>query len=73
MSSQSDQHVSDAVGKPRRPTDGIRYGESEYWEEKYAKNGNMIFDWYLTYAEMKELVNRHIPRLEGGKLLVSNH
>jgi hypothetical protein len=56
--------------KPRRPTDGIRYGETEFWEEKYAADRAKVFDWYLSYAEMKELVQKHIPHEHNPRILV---
>lgn len=70
--SQSDHATATTKpsGKAPSPTAGLRYGEQGFWEEKYAGNADAVFDWYGTYAEMRELIHKHIPRHQDLKILV---
>ncbi|GAA6011476.1 hypothetical protein JCM10207_002632 [Rhodosporidiobolus poonsookiae] len=41
------------------------YGTQEYWDERYSKEADdASFDWFKTYAEIKDLINRFIPDKE---------
>ncbi|GAA5839018.1 hypothetical protein JCM11251_007854 [Rhodosporidiobolus azoricus] len=44
------------------PADNSGYGTKEYWDERYSKEADdSSFDWFKTYAEIKDLINRYIP------------
>ncbi|GAA5926202.1 hypothetical protein JCM1841_001154 [Sporobolomyces salmonicolor] len=44
------------------PEENAQYGTRQYWDERYAKEADdASFDWFKTYADIKNLINRFVP------------
>ena len=35
------------------------YGSVQYWDERYAKQKEVTFDWVEQYAEFRDVLNEH--------------
>ncbi|GAA6041922.1 hypothetical protein JCM8097_000222 [Rhodosporidiobolus ruineniae] len=52
------------------PEENCQYGTQEYWDSRYSKESeDSSFDWFKTYADIKDLVNRYIPD-KGAKIVM---
>ncbi|KAJ1974792.1 hypothetical protein H4R35_003443 [Dimargaris xerosporica] len=44
------------------PADNTEYGTKQYWDERYAREGeDSTFDWFKTYAELEPIFVEHCP------------
>ncbi|KAL0210039.1 hypothetical protein P9112_010123 [Eukaryota sp. TZLM1-RC] len=44
------------------------YADPHYWNERYKKEPNTNFDWYLTYVNLREILAPHLN--ENARILV---
>ena len=35
------------------------YGSVQYWDERYAKQQDVTFDWVEQYPEIRDVINEH--------------
>lgn len=35
------------------------YGEAQYWEERYGSTKQVTFDWLESWAEVKDIIEKH--------------
>ncbi|GAA5907684.1 hypothetical protein JCM6882_008947 [Rhodosporidiobolus microsporus] len=53
------------------PSENCQYGTQEYWDERYSKEADdSSFDWFKTYDEIKDLINRFTPDQEASIVML---
>ncbi len=50
-----------ADSKAAAPEDKNNYAESLYWNERYAKQADTLFDWYLDMSRLAPLLRLYSP------------
>ncbi|OMJ30127.1 Methyltransferase-like protein 13 [Smittium culicis] len=45
------------------PKDNTEYSTKKYWDERYEKGSHdVVFDWFKTYSDIKDLINTYIKK-----------
>ncbi|KIY68899.1 S-adenosyl-L-methionine-dependent methyltransferase [Cylindrobasidium torrendii FP15055 ss-10] len=52
------------------PEKNERYGEREYWNERYSGEENKTFDWFKTYADVAPILRELIPNKNARILML---
>ena len=37
----------------------LGYGDTEYWNARYDKQGDKTYDWCLNWTDLKEILEKH--------------
>jgi len=54
--------MEEEVSEKAEEEQGFAYGSTRYWDAKYAKEKGQLFDWYLRYGGVEDIVRAEIDK-----------